>query len=361
MLSIQFLTTKKISPNTHSIIYPILRWNRIIKSKVGETRISQSEIKHNSDIIIIDSKYHKNWWLDKDLGERAVMKDIDEIKKKCNKIVYYDTTDSSGCIQKEVFKKIDQYWKGQTLLDKNLYKKNFFNERIFTDYIKKKYFTNELNDKSQKRPLSSDEICKIKTAWNSSLTNYSFFGGRFARLASRYKVKFLLNKNILINSQSKFRQNKISCRIFSEYNNPTISWQRERSRNLLSKICDTQLISKGRYHKELKNSKMTFSPFGWGEICYRDFEAYFSGSLLIKPSMEHIETWPNLYIKNHTYIPCRWDLEDLVDLINKYENDYYLQIPQNAKNVYSHFLNNGSGESEFSNRFKNLIDNLIEI
>ena len=105
---------------------------------------------------------------------------------------------------------------------------------------------------------------------------------------------------------------------------------------------------------------MTFSPFGWGEICYRDFEAYFSGSLLIKPSMDHIETWPNLYIKNQTYIPCRWDLKDLVDMIYKCENTQYLQIPINAKNNYNQFLNNISGESQFTNRFKKLIDKLIE-
>ena len=27
------------------------------------------------------------------------------------------------------------------------------------------------------------------------------------------------------------------------------------------------------------------SPFGWGEICYRDFEAALNGMLLIKPDM----------------------------------------------------------------------------
>ena len=55
---------------TRTQLSTLLRWNKIIRSKVGETNISQSEIKYNSDIVI-DSKYHKNWWLDKNLGEQV--------------------------------------------------------------------------------------------------------------------------------------------------------------------------------------------------------------------------------------------------------------------------------------------------
>ena len=206
------------------------------------------------------------------MGKEAVINDIDRIKKD-GKIIYYDTTDSSGSIQK-VFKLIDQYWKGQTLIRKNLYKQIFSNERIFTDYLKKKVFNEKLSHQPQEKPLNDDEISKIKTAWNSSLTNYNFLGGRFARLATKYKIKFLLKK-FIYKLKDVLRTNKISCRIFSDYQNPLISWQRERARYLLSKTCETKLISKRKYHKELLNSQMTFSPFGWGEICYRDFEAYF--------------------------------------------------------------------------------------
>ena len=179
-------------------------------------------------------------------------------------------------------------------------------------------------------------------------------------MATKYKIGYLLNKNIVIHKINKSRRKKISCRIFSDYDNQLISWQREKARYLLENICDTNLISKRKYHKELSESKITFSPFGWGEICYRDFEAYFSGSLLIKPSMDHIETWPNLYINNETYISCRWDLEDLIDLINKYSNKKELQIPKNAQLIYNQYLDSVSGQIEFTKRFKNLVNNLLE-
>ena len=63
------------------------------------------------------------------------------------------------------------------------------------------------------------------------------------------------------------------------------------------------------YYKELHNSKYAISPFGWGEICIRDFEAIVQGSVLIKPDVAHLETWPNIYLNGETYLSIPWDLE----------------------------------------------------
>ena len=178
-------------------------------------------------------------------------------------------------------------------------------------------------------------------------------------MASKYELNFLLRENINIKKFTKTRKYKISCRISSNYNNDLISWQREKAKKLLSNFCNTDLINKRKYHKELLNSKITFSPFGWGEICYRDFEAIFSGSLLLKPSMCHVETWPNLYLKNKTYMPCDWDLNNLIDVINDLEKINNLDIIENARKLYNQYLSNTSGKYEFVERFKKLIKELI--
>ena len=39
------------------------------------------------------------------------------------------------------------------------------------------------------------------------------------------------------------------------------------------------------------NSKISFSPFGWGELGVRDYEIILGGSLLVKPRMDHMQTW----------------------------------------------------------------------
>ena len=319
--------------------------------------VSRNGIK-NSDIIIVDSKYHKFWWQDKNLGEKAIIKDLKKLKNLCYKIVYYDSTDSTGCIQKEVIAYVDQYWKGQTLKKKDQYKIKYIDQRIFTDFI-----YNHVNNKPEKKDklqeFSSEDINKIKTAWNSSITNYDFLSGKIARFATRYKFNYFLNKEIEIKKYTHKRNNLLSCRIFSNYSNKLISWQRESSKEILKNICDTNLISKNKYHQELKNSKMTFSPFGWGEICYRDFESFFAGSLLIKPSMEHIETWPNLYINKKTYLACRWDLEDLLEKIKNNKNNFQYEIVDNARKTYNQYLNKFTGGILFRDRFEKLINNLI--
>ena len=48
-------------------------------------------------------------------------------------------------------------------------------------------------------------------------------------------------------------------------------------------------LSLNKYTKMLNNTAIVKSPFGLGEICYRDFEILFSGCLMIKPDMKHIK------------------------------------------------------------------------
>ena len=50
-----------------------------------------------------------------------------------------------------------------------------------------------------------------------------------------------------------------------------------------------------KYYKKLSESKVCVSPFGWGEINYRDFESFTYATLLVKPDMNHLKTWPQLY------------------------------------------------------------------
>ena len=73
-----------------------------------------------------------------------------------------------------------------------------------------------------------------------------------------------------------------------------------------------------RYFADMQHSKVTFSPFGWGELCFRDFEAIRAGSVLVKPDMGHLETWPNIFVPGETYVPVRWDGADLADTIAHY-------------------------------------------
>ena len=102
-------------------------------------------------------------------------------------------------------------------------------------------------------------------------------------------------------------------------------------------------IGKDAFLEELGNSKIGLSPFGWGEICHRDFEIMIKGALLIKPAMEHIKTWPEWYIPEQTYCSVSWDMMDLIDKMSYYlENPYErLKIAQNAQELYFKYQEDG--------------------
>ena len=74
-------------------------------------------------------------------------------------------------------------------------------------------------------------------------------------------------------------------------------------------------INQRQYMRELRESRLCFSPFGYGEVCWRDYEAILSGALLIKPDMSHIETAPDIFRANETYIPVAWDFSDLAEVM----------------------------------------------
>jgi len=78
-------------------------------------------------------------------------------------------------------------------------------------------------------------------------------------------------------------------------------------------IVSEEGVPYARYLEELRSSRLCFSPFGYGEICWRDFEAFACGTVVIKQDMSHLDTRPDIYRPMETYIPVAWDLSDLDD------------------------------------------------
>ena len=70
------------------------------------------------------------------------------------------------------------------------------------------------------------------------------------------------------------------------------------------------------YIQTLYDSKVSISPYGMGELCFRDFECMQFGTIIIKPSMSTIETIPNIYEEGETYVSCEYDWSDLSDKVD---------------------------------------------
>ena len=49
---------------------------------------------------------------------------------------------------------------------------------------------------------------------------------------------------------------------------------------------------------------------------------------MLKPSVDHLITYPQIHIENETYVPVAWDLADLEEKIT-----YYLERPEEQRRI----------------------------
>lgn len=94
------------------------------------------------------------------------------------------------------------------------------------------------------------------------------------------------------------------------------------------------------YMAELKSAKAVFSPFGYGEVCWRDIEGFMSGAVVLKQDMGHLETRPDLYRPWETYVPVAWDFSDLKQNVARLLADESLreEIATNAWQSVNRYL-----------------------
>ena len=76
-------------------------------------------------------------------------------------------------------------------------------------------------------------------------------------------------------------------------------------------------VHQAQFLAEMRHSKVCLSPFGYGEVCWRDYEAVLTGAVLVKPDMSHIATDPDIFVPWETYAPVAWDLSDLPDVLHR--------------------------------------------
>lgn len=116
------------------------------------------------------------------------------------------------------------------------------------------------------------------------------------------------------------------------------------------------LLQRDLFLKELEDSKAVISPFGHGEICYRDFETIISGAMLLKPDMQHLCTWPQIVEDGKTCVAFKWDFSDLEEKIHLAvtDTDYRIAIAEKAQDEYRQFWRN-SADDGFVDHFNDLL------
>lgn len=242
--------------------------------------------------------------------------------KPSPKVVYFDSYDLTSSPHFEVLPYVDRYLKSKMLRNIADYQKEYAGGNPLSDYVSR-HFGADLAGWNFGSRVPNGQEHKIRPCWSFGASR-DF--DRMLRWAEKLRVPwrtrwFDLNRRIGLttadaNATHWYAQLRRHCA-------STLSTLRPNHRNT-----GVGRVSRRIYLPELTQSKIVFSPFGWGEVCFRDYEAVAAGCLLVKPDMSHIVTSPNIFVDGQTYVSVKWDLSDLEEKV-----DWWISHPKQASEV----------------------------
>ena len=101
---------------------------------------------------------------------------------------------------------------------------------------------------------------------------------------------------------------------YDEHRKPVIDII-NKSPNMLAKLFKGRRLPFEIYNQYNLHSKVVLNPFGFGEMAPRDLETAMYGSIMIKPDVSHIDSYPFIYEDGVTYVSCKHDYSDLEEKI----------------------------------------------
>jgi len=369
MIKINILTPQNKYTKGFYDFYPLLKWKDNFLKEGIKFSFFKSHLNpnlRNANILIIDSRYpemilkgHYKVDVKQNYSDDSFIIDfINESRKFVDKIILFDNNDDAGSISLHITPFVDIHLKKQLFSDVKKY--NELEEYNLMPWLPKgENITERKNKKIKYSVLNPSENHKLRLGWNIGMCDYRKLP--FKKLLPMGTNPFFNNlyNHLDIKEPSINRDLLLSYR-GSSNRFPSYDYQRNLVMNELEKLNNYNAIVGGKvpfeeYMKEQENSKISVSPYGWGEICYRDFESILNGCLLLKPNMNHLATYPNFYTKE-TYVPFSWDCSDLLSTIESVKENYsdYMQIITNAQSL---FKRSQSDSKSFIEHFKkNILD-----
>jgi hypothetical protein len=258
-------------------------------------------------------------------------------------LVYFDG-DDDVCVQwPEVLRLVDLYVKEGVFASDDDYLRPFVGKSNVTDYVSKVYGT-PIGEIPSSGVLEPTDLGKLHLGWGLALHD------RIVDLFKKTRPTSPSAKDI-----------DIVCRasVPPDWTFPLRNAVIPQIESLMTRyrvLLPTSRVPQQQYYEEMFRSRICVSPLGYGEVCWRDFEAIISGCLLIKPDMSHLRTHPDVFVPGETYIPVRWDYADLADICAHYldREPERARIAENAYRVLTDYYSSDSFVSTFASVLERL-------
>jgi hypothetical protein len=258
---------------------------------------------------------------------------IEAAKPKGAKLIYFDGDDDSAILWPSMLPFVDLYVKKHLFRDPEMYSRRFIGKSNLTDYVARKFGVTYDNDiiQGETTPVDPRYLDRLYLGYNLALDDKIV--GIYQKTRDAWR--------------NRDRPNDVASRLSLR------GWESHLRKDVApilatlppqyKTISPTEKVSQEEYDRELSSSKICVSPFGFGELCWRDFEAVLWGSLMIKPDMSHIRTRPDIFVPYETYVPVKWDFSDLASQCIRFLEDTTARerIVEQAYTVLSDFYEKG--------------------
>ncbi|MEE4239135.1 MAG: glycosyltransferase [Anderseniella sp.] len=340
----------------HGSLYPFIHYADSLHSRFG---LKSKELISDD----IQEKFRQACAFDGDLIVISVPWDTDrhklndfyrELRHKRpeQKIAHFDYADGNQSPFFGIMPYIDVYLKQYLNTDWKDYEQRFLGGSKFIEYLvqiglaEDSILSEVWTDLFQSQ-LAPEYYPKLMLGWNFGLWK------RMIYLAEGKKDIVLLGKDKphrFAKAKAKaaidaMRQRKKSIDVYCR---ATLykGWTRKHRENTISTlnelpdsynvVSSTGKVSFSEYYREMSQSRIFVSPSGWCEYTPKDYEAMYFGALLMKPSVEHIKTEPDVLVAGETYVPLKWDMSDMLEQCSYFldNEEERARIAENARNAY---------------------------
>ncbi len=246
---------------------------------------------------------------------------------------------------------VDLYIKRQTLKDQAQYQRDYAGGFVYSDFVAGR-FGFDLEDWHFGSKPDAAHLDKLVSGWNLGVC---FRNRMLLRLTDRARVPWRL-RPIHVNRRVG-AINRAGRQEWYQFSRGKLLDEVEPMESAF-RMTGTGRTSAKRYFMELGLSKVTLSPFGWGEVCFRDYEAICCGSLLVKPDMGHLETSPDIYIPGETYVPIPWDFDGAREVVERYLRDPHAakRIIRNGRAVMREYFSTGGFVRDIEKTLGRILD-----